>query len=299
MTIDNFVSIHHHTRQIPPRTRRLLYLPLAPADPHPDTGERLDVSRTGQPSAPSVGRQSYVQLNESFIVPLGLLQELYGGIAKLTWQGLNLVARKIADEGRVGVDCGYKNVVTTRSPQSVTVGTYGSTLVSRTYLPKIGTYGDNRWDDGLDRYSESPPESVPLHTYWNQPPQTEFDRYVESVRKMEYNSSKPEDESEDEYKPRKNSEYYENRPMSMMEKEMEWPRTYSVERARVDQFPQPGTYKTTYSRTIPPVPREAAPATNLCLQNRYWQAVLRYCWNGIFSLHILSGALAVLGLYTF
>ena len=60
--------------------RRLQYLPLAlAADLHSDTGERLKIIRTGQPFAPSVGKQSYVQLNDSFVIPPGLLHPLSEG----------------------------------------------------------------------------------------------------------------------------------------------------------------------------------------------------------------------------
>jgi len=73
--------------------QRLKYLPLAPADPHPDTGERLQTLTTGRPLSDE--KQSYVRLEDRFIVPLGVLEPLHGGTARLTAQSLALVRQKI------------------------------------------------------------------------------------------------------------------------------------------------------------------------------------------------------------
>lgn len=71
----------------------LKYLPLAPADPHPDTGQRLQTLPTGRPLSDE--KQSYVRLEDRFIVPLGVLEPLHGGTAQLTAQSLALVTQKI------------------------------------------------------------------------------------------------------------------------------------------------------------------------------------------------------------
>ncbi|KAF8539143.1 hypothetical protein BDD12DRAFT_113508 [Trichophaea hybrida] len=78
----------HHQRSI-----RLQHLPLAPADPHPDTNEILSTEWTGTPSVTS--RPSYVKLNSILVVPSRLLTPLNGGTAKLSIEALAEVTKKI------------------------------------------------------------------------------------------------------------------------------------------------------------------------------------------------------------
>jgi len=83
------------------RSLRLQHLPLAPSDPHPDTGELLQTITTGTPSVPSRGRESYVKLNDLFDVPVGLLVHVHAGTARLTKEAMTVVTRKILDSREI------------------------------------------------------------------------------------------------------------------------------------------------------------------------------------------------------
>jgi len=104
--------------------RRLQHLPLAPSDPHPDTGEILETVRTGTPYAPAIGRQSYVKLRDTFLVPPGLLEHLYGGTARLTKEAMAMVTQKILDSGQIDTDWTNEWRESQRQREKVLMGNY-------------------------------------------------------------------------------------------------------------------------------------------------------------------------------
>ncbi|KAF8242340.1 hypothetical protein K440DRAFT_639288 [Wilcoxina mikolae CBS 423.85] len=74
------------------RSHRLRYIPLAPADKHPDTHVIFYPETTGKPSVTKAGKQSHVRLHEPFFVPSGILQPLIGGTARLSMWDMAVVA---------------------------------------------------------------------------------------------------------------------------------------------------------------------------------------------------------------
>jgi hypothetical protein len=71
-------------------------LPIAPANPHPDTGEILDTVTTGTPCKPSNKTESYVKLYNSFFVPARVLKHIQGGTVRLSEEALDLVKCRIS-----------------------------------------------------------------------------------------------------------------------------------------------------------------------------------------------------------
>ncbi|KAF8537116.1 hypothetical protein BDD12DRAFT_982353, partial [Trichophaea hybrida] len=99
---------------------RLQYLPLAPTDPHPDTGEILEIMTTGTPSVQDVtsprlyepsrrlnsytnleswDQSRYIKLHDSFIVLPAQLEQLHKGTARLTEKAMDTVRWKILNPG--------------------------------------------------------------------------------------------------------------------------------------------------------------------------------------------------------
>ncbi|KAF8534688.1 hypothetical protein BDD12DRAFT_895355 [Trichophaea hybrida] len=104
--------------------RRLQHLPLAPSDPHPDTGEILETVTTGTPYAPARGKQSYVKLRDKFSVPPGLLEHLYGGTARLTKEAMATVTRKILDSEEIDKNLTSEWRESQRQREKVLMGNY-------------------------------------------------------------------------------------------------------------------------------------------------------------------------------
>jgi len=114
---------------------RLLYLPLASTNPHPDTREILDTETTGIPYVPSRGRNSYIKPHHSFIVSLGVLDHLHGGTARLTKEAMKIMKWRILNPREIRLTKMYEkslrqrlDLLRRRQPLEAEVQKFGCVL---------------------------------------------------------------------------------------------------------------------------------------------------------------------------